>query len=907
MTARPSPPIAIGTRIGPYETVAWLGAGGMGDVYRARDPRLGRDVAIKLIPDAFAADANRVRRFEQEARAAGQLNHPNILAVHDVGLHDGAPYIVSELLEGETLRTRLHHGALPSRKAIEYARQIADGLATAHDKGIVHRDVKPDNLFITNDGRIKILDFGIAKLTRPSDGGAQHTRVPTETEAGMIVGTVDYMSPEQVRGEPVDHRSDLFSVGAVFHEMLTGRPAFTRETAPETMVAILKEEPARPLPTDVSPALGRIVARCLEKTREMRFQSARDLAFGLEMLSETATSAPLPGSVAHSPRRIPSGVPWILATVLALALVVAAGRSRRAPIAPLAVTRFPLSLPTGQLLDGSGGAHTVALSPDGATMAYVATPYRLYLRSMSEVNVKAIPGMESYEGVREPVFSPDGSSIAFYAFADQTLKRMAITGGAAVTICQADTPTGISWGPDGIVFGQGRKGIMRVADKGGTPETLVRVQDGEAAHGPQILPGGQHVLFTLVTGTARDRWDKAHIVVQSLKSGTAPKLVVEGGSDARYVPTGHLVYALSGNLYAVAFDVDQLELKGNAVPIVEGVSRAAGGATGAADFSFSSTGSLIYVPGPVSAANLVDIALVDRKGTVEPLRLRPGRYAMPRVSPDGTRIAFGNDDDKEAIVWTYDLSGTTEMQRLTAGGNNRFPTWTSDSKRIAFQSDRDGDAAVFWQAADGTGKAERLTTPTQGESHAPESWSPRGDRFLFTITKGSDVSLWTFSIGERKATPFDGVHSSNPTSAVFSPDGNWVAYASTERSMTTIYVQPFPATGAKYQLIAQGADLPKHPRWSPDGKELFYNPRTTGFEVVGVTTQPTFAFGNVVAVPKRIQGGPPTSRTSYDITPSGKIVGLISAGQKEFQRGSEDQIQVVLNWFEELKARVPTR
>ena len=279
--------VATGTRIGPYEIVGWLGAGGMGDVYRARDPRLGREVAIKLIPETFATDTLRVHRFEQEARAAGQLNHPNILAVYDVGTHAGAPYIVSELLEGESLRSRLQGGALPSRKAVDYARQTAEGLAAAHDKGIVHRDLKPDNLFITSDGRVKILDFGIAKLTRPSDDAARHTSGPTETEAGMVVGTAGYMSPEQVRGEAVDARSDIFSFGAILYEMLTGRPAFTRETAAETMAAILKEDPPEPLPTTVPPALERIVSRCLEKTRETRFQSARDLAFGLEVLSGT--------------------------------------------------------------------------------------------------------------------------------------------------------------------------------------------------------------------------------------------------------------------------------------------------------------------------------------------------------------------------------------------------------------------------------------------------------------------------------------------------------------------------------------------------------------------------------------------------------------------------------------------
>jgi serine/threonine-protein kinase len=898
-------PIAVGVRIGPYEIAGWLGAGGMGDVYRARDPRLERDVAIKVIPGAFATDARRVHRFEQEARAAGQLNHPNILAVYDVGSHDGAPYIVSELLEGTSLRSRLHGGGLSSRKAIDYSRQIAEGLAAAHDKNIVHRDVKPDNLFITSDGRIKILDFGIAKLTRPSDEVSRHAALPAETEAGMVVGTAAYMSPEQVCGGAVDARSDIFSLGTILYEMLTGRSPFTRETAAETMTAILKEDPPQALSSEVSPALGRIVARCLEKSREMRFQSARDLAFGLEVLSDPGAAARAPAAGAGRSLGRRRALPWIVAGALTFGLAGAVAWNLRRPAPPLPVTRFALALPAGQLLNGNGGGHALALSPNGARLAYLAT--RLYLRTMSEVDVKTMPGTDRYTGVREPVFSPDGASIAFYAVADQTLKRATVTGDTVTTICQADSPTGISWGPDGIVFGQGRQGIMRVSAEGGTPEVLVRVRDGEAAQAPQILPGGQQVLFTLATGTARDRSDRSHIVVQSLKSAER-KTLIEGGSDARYVPTGHLVYALSGSLYAVPFDAQRLEVKGAPIPIVEGVSRDTAGVTGAANFEFSNSGSLVYVRGPVSASALLDIGLMDRKGKVEPLRLPPGTYEWPRVSPNGKRLAVASDDDKEATVWIYDLSGTRAMQRLTSGGNNRFPIWTSDSRHVAFQSDRDGDLAIFWQPADG-GAAERLTTPAPGESHAPESWSPKGDTFLFSVTKGSDVSLWTFSLRDRKATPFGAVHSSNPTNATFSPDGKWVAYASAERGMGTIYVQPFPATGIKYQLFAKGSDSPHHPRWSPDGKELFYdaNPKVTGFESVSVTTRPTFAFGNAVVVPKLFLMAGAGLRTPYDITPDGKLVGRITAGQTEYVRSSNDQIQVVLNWFEDLKARVPTR
>ncbi len=431
---------------------------------------------------------------------------------------------------------------------------------------------------------------------------------------------------------------------------------------------------------------------------------------------------------------------------------------------------------------------------------------------------------------------------------------------------------------------------------------LVRLDDGEAAQSPQTLPGGEHLLFTLATGTARDRWDKARIVVQSLTSGER-KTVVQGGSDARYVPTGHLVYVVGGSLFAVAFDARRLEVTSDPVPMIDGVRRTGVEVPlgGRAQYSFASNGSLIYIPGAVSAQ--WDLALTDRKGGVEPLKLPPGGYEVPRVSPDGRRIAFGSDDGREAIVWIHDLSGATTMKALTFGSNNRFPTWSSDGTRVAFQSDRDGDAAIFWQPVDGR-PAERLTTPRPGESHEPEDWSPKGDTLLFSVKRGSDVSLWMLSMRDRKATPFGDVHSSIRTGAVFSPDGRWVAYASFVASRRTIYVQPFPATGDTYQL-PQGAGEPKHPRWSPDGTQLFYNPGPGQFESVSVTTRPTFGFGNRVAVPRPFPGAAPLTRRPYDITPDGRFVSAIAAGQSASGRPMAPRIEVVLNWFEELRTRAP--
>jgi len=562
----------------------------------------------------------------------------------------------------------------------------------------------------------------------------------------------------------------------------------------------------------------------------------------------------------------------------------------------------------------------IAISPDGTQIAYTAN-VRLWVRSMSDTEARPIAGADGSVTPINPVFSPDGRSIAYYAGGEGVLRKIAVTGGAPVTLCPADNPFGMSWTRDGILFGQGSKGIMRVADGGGKPEVIIRVKSGEVAHGPQMLPDGQTVLFTVATSTDSNRWDKGLIVVQSLKSGER-KTVIEGGSDARYLPTGHIVYALGGVIFAVPFDLRRLEVTGGPVPIVEGVRRTPGplgggqlnAGTGTAQFSTAANGSLVFLAGPVSpsASGGAQLALLDRKGTVEPLKLQPATYQQPRVSPDGKRIVFATDDGKDAVVWIYDLSGATAMRRLTFGGKNRFPIWSADGQRVAFQSDREGDLGIFWQAADGSGTAERLTKADAGTSHIPESWSPKEDAFLFRVTKGPDASLSLFSLKERKAAPYGSIRSTSPTDAVFSPDGRWVAYSSQmtpDAGQRAVYVQPFPPTGATYQLPVLEAGGYRHPRWSADGKELFYwiggNVR---MRAVAVTTEPSFAFGNPAPIPS------PTywldtvndAARQYDVTADGqRFVGRIAANSGAIDASAE--IQVVLNWFEELKARVPTK
>jgi serine/threonine protein kinase len=900
-----------GTHLGVYDITAPIGEGGMGQVYRARDTKLDREVAIKIVPEAFAHDTDRLARFQREAKTLASLNHPNIAAIYGLEESGGMTALVMELVEGEDLSQRIACGAIPLDEALPIAKQIAEALEAAHEQGIIHRDLKPANIKVRSDGSVKVLDFGLAKAMEPAGSSSSLSMSPTittpaMTQAGMILGTAAYMSPEQAKGRAADKRSDVWAFGCVLYEILTGTRAFQGDDVSDTLAAVLRGEPEwSALPAEVPPAIRALVERCLAKDRKQRMRDIGDVQLVLNGAFEFP-SQPAAGAPQATSRRRPLFIrplPFVATAIVAVATVGIAAWSFRSSTPPLIVTRFSFTLGQGQQFTNSG-RQMVAISPDGTHVVYVANQ-ALYLRSMSETEARPLVGVEvTPGGGANPVFSPDGRSIAFHSGVDQTLKRIAVNGGAAITICPVDGLYGMSWSAEGIVFGQGSSGIMRVPANGGKPERLVSVKGDELAHGPQMLPGGQAVLFTLATGTGADRWDKAHVVVQTLRSGER-KTVIEGGSDARYVSTGHLVYALGGIVFAVPFDVRRLEVTGGPVPMVEGVGRATV-PTGTAQFSVSNSGSLIYIPGPAStSATQSSLALVDRKGGAASLKLPPGAYDHPRVSPDGVHIAYATDDGKDAIVWTYALSGASAPRRLTFGGRNRFPIW-ADSERVAFQSDREGDLAIFWQRADGTDQAARLTKPDPGTSQAPESWSLDGKTMLFRVDKGSTVWLWTLSIPDRKAEPFGDVRSTGPTNAIFSADHRWIAYTAYEPPFTGgIFVQPFPPTGAKYQ-ISYGAGL--YPLWSRDGKELLYSRAEGDFGAVSVTTQPTFAVGNPASVSRggAITLGSPSTRR-FDITPDGRILGIVPAGQTPSGAAAAPEIQVVLNWVEELKQRVPTR
>jgi eukaryotic-like serine/threonine-protein kinase len=881
-----------GSKLGSYEILAPLGAGGMGEVFRARDARLGRDVALKVLPDLFARDPDRLARFKREAQLLAALNHPNIAAIYGLEDTGAQAALVLELVDGPTLADRIAEGPIPLDEAVRIGRQIGDALQAAHEQGIIHRDLKPANIKVRPDGTVKVLDFGLAKALEPVAPAAGQPAAPTITSPaltrmGVILGTAAYMSPEQAKGRAADKRSDVWAFGCVLFEMLTGRRPFEGQEVSDTLASVLKSDPEWQALPSLPPSVRALVEGCLKKDPNDRIADISTARFALSQ--PLSSSSSLSVAAKGSPARGMWGRVLLVLAGAAIGAAAFAATTSRTPPSPAPVARFALTLPPGQQLTLPRQA--VAISPDGTRIVYAADG-RLYLRSLSSLEATAIAGTE---GAINPMFSPDGQTVAFWA--ESNLKRIAIQGGVPVTISRGgQVPRGGSWDRDGITFVRAGSGIVRISPDDG--KSTVVIPDNTVVgrrDSPQILPGGRTVLYTLLDEGAfyDNRWDSARIVVQSIDGGE-PKVLVEGGSDARYVPTGHIVYALRGTLLAVPFDLATLSVTGGSVPVIEGVRRSTAQVSGAALYAFSDSGSMVYVPGPTAEQETVFI--YDRQGVAQALPLPPGSYRYPRVSPDGSQVAFDSSDEKEAFVSVYNLSSTTAPLRVTFGSNNRYPIWSGDGKRVVFQSDREGAPAVFWQEI-GSGSAERLTTAEPGTSHVPESCSSHGV-LLYSVRKGTAVSLWSLSIADRQPKAFGEVVSHGlPTNAAFSPDGAWVAYQTGDSDSTEglTYVQPFPATGPKREIGRGG-----RPVWSRDGTELFFVPAPGQFRMVKVTLKPTFSFTSPVAVPRPFGvAGPGTPRT-FDFLPEGRIIGVGPAAQGP--GGAE--LRVVLNWFEELKARV---
>jgi serine/threonine-protein kinase len=548
----------------------------------------------------------------------------------------------------------------------------------------------------------------------------------------------------------------------------------------------------------------------------------------------------------------------------------------------------------------------IDISPDGRSIVYVAAA-QLHVRTFASGKSTPISGTETHVNVFSPSISPDGQSVAFYGLSERAIMRVPIGGGSPFLVTRVrDNPFALTWTDEGITFSL-VDGVMIVSPGGGTPRKLAGVAPTEQVQRVQLLPGGRVLLFTIAPkgATTASQWAGARVVAERLDSGERTTLI-EGGSDGWYVQSGHLTYAVGGVVHAVPFDVERLERTGAPVPMVEGVRRAALGGGGTTWFAASGNGTLAYVPGPTSiAAMYQDVAFVDRKGAVVPLKLPPAGYEFPRASRDGRKIVVTADDGRESAVLIYDVVRGGTLQSSVFGGRNRLPIWTADSNRVVFQSDREGDLGIFWQRADGTAGPERLTRAASGEAHVPESAHRAGDVLLYSIVKGSEHALWTYSIREKKSAPFAGVRSDVPTDATFSPDGKWVAYTVANASFTTIYVQPFPATGAIYQLVRNAGDVPHHPLWSPEGNELIFNPAPGSVDIVSITTTPTFAFGTRQAVPRPFTTGPPALRRNFDMAPDGRFIALVAPGTA--QGAPAAHLSVVMNWFEELKAQAPQR
>jgi Tol biopolymer transport system component len=803
----------------------------MGEVYRACDTRLGRDVAIKVLPDHYAANVERLARFEQEARAAAALNHPNILAVYDIGAHDGAPYIVSELLEGETLREAIP--GLPVRKAIEYAIQIAHGLAVAHEKGIVHRDLKPENIFVTTDGRLKILDFGLVKLAavEAALGGGSVllttpavTRPTPNTLAGVVLGTVGYMSPEQVRGLPADHRADIFAFGAILFEMLYGQRAFEGETTLDTMMAIAKEAPA--LPTGerrLPPALVRIVDRCLDKHPAGRFQSTRDLAFALESLSSHSETSVVP-VVAPPKLARRERLAWSATAVCLVALAGAAVAGAMgvfgatAPIEP--AVRFQIPSP------GRSVAQMFTLSPDGQSLAFVTSaggPDQLWVRPLDTLAPRAMLGTD---GARYPFWSPDGSYLGF--FAEGKLRKIAVAGGPAQTLADAADGRGGTWNRDGVIlFSAGPTNpLLRVSEMGGvpTPVTALGIDDSGGGHRfPVFLPDGTHFLYNVTSDDPRT----GGVYVGSMLSGEGARRVLPDGSNAVFVrparagSTGHLLFRREQTLMAQPFEPDRLDIVGGPFPVAEQVPEAGNAGFGA----FSASGDrLVYRSG--GAAFNRELAWVDRAGIRVRAVTKPAALAQvaPALSPDQNTVAIRIAGGQSYDIWLQDMERDVMSRFTFRAGNDLDPVWSPDGRRVIFvhQAADTFSRAFFQKPAGGNGEEELVLHV--GVNARLLDWSGDGKWVVFSQqAQETSVDLWLLPLGgDRKPVPYLQTPF-NERNARFapSPDGGprGMAYESDESGEQQVYVQAIPASGAKYQISTTGGT---QPAWRRDGRELFY-------------------------------------------------------------------------------------
>ena len=895
----------IGTTLAQYRITGELGAGGMGEVWRAEDEKLGREVALKVLPQEFAADPERMARFEREAKVLASLNHPNIATLYGLETVSGTDadagtttFLAMELVEGEDLSQRIERGPIAVDEAIPIALQIAEALEAAHEQGIVHRDLKPANIKLRPDGTVKVLDFGLAKAWESESGDSSLSFSPTVTRhatvEGVILGTAAYMSPEQARGKKVDRRADIWAFGVVLWEMLTGRKLFEGDTVSDVLASVLKEAPdLEALPHETPPALRRLLARCLERDPKNRLQWIGDARLDLaEAGDQDIDSSMVPPAEVLSARPRARWLPWIVA----VAAVAAAAWLWLQPIgdSDVPLTRFTLGLGDDYLLSFIDQP-ILALSPDGRAVAMtVSDPTMaadvIVVRHLGYDEVVQIDGTENSG---EMFFSPDDSALGF--FADGKLKRTSIEGGSVVTLADAPTPRGGVWLPDGtIVFSpEYDSGLWVVPENGGMPELLLGLDEdrGERTFRfPHATPDGDLVLFTVGALDSPNNYDDASIDVYSLSSGER-RTVIERANMARFASRDLIIFARSGDLYAVRFDPDSLQTVGEELPVIEDV----GGdpSSGAGYFSVAANGTIAWLAGAVTSADAL-LTVIDATGERERLPLSPRGFFQPRYSPDGRKLAFTVGEGTAGVsgdVWVYTFA-TRGLSRLTFNNNELYPAWLPDGRRIAYLA-YSSKGAIFSRMADGSGSSERWT-PDDSTGLFPESFTPDGNTLAYTrIGAQSDVYLATRGEEPR-------LFEEAASAPAISPDGRWIAYSSPGAGVSSVYVRPLEGDG-KWQV---SSGLGGYPRWSGDGRRLF-------FIEIGRPSRPLMA---VDVVPgESFSAGPPeivvdnlgrtfvtstAPATNWDVAPSGDRYVFV-----EFERRAQaaGQVEVALNWTQNLK------
>ncbi len=887
--------LAAGARLGAYEIVGVLGAGGMGEVYRARDDKLGRDVAIKILPESLARDAKALALFEREAKAVAACSHPNILAIYEFGQTDAIAYAVMELLEGQTLRERLDEGALPVRECVDYAIQILGALAAAHSKGIVHRDLKPGNVFISRDGLVKLFDFGLAAQPSPTATGLDETTPPnssSDTEVGTVLGTVTYMSPEQVRGEGADHRADLFAFGGVLYEMLTGQRAFTRETAAETMTAILREDSPELPPAIIAatPALGRIIEHCLEKNPEERFQSARDIAFDLKAaIGESSRSGRAVATAMRGPGaaryRLREGVAWAACVAIAVAGFVVAYYYAHQTSQLQQKVVSEIVPPEGTTI----GA--LAVSPDGQRLAFVgrknAGGSQLWVRSL---NTLAEQPLEGTDGATYPFWSPDSLQIGF--FANGKLKRIAASGGPAEILADAPNGRGGAWNEDNVILFAPNfdMPLWRVPAAGGAAQPLTRLDASrrEISHlQPCFLPGGQHFLYNVASLTPENNG----VYVGSL-DGKTDKFILQTANGATYAAPNYLVFTRGRSLFAQSFQPGSLKLSGHPATLVDDIG---GSELGGTHYSVAASGRvLLYQRGAASSGS--DLRWFSRAG--QPLGMLGSTepYWSMRMSPDGRSVAAEVQDQQTWAnkIWIYDLPRSTPRRLTFSQTEDVSPVWSPDGKFIAFASRKQGQHYAMYMKPSSGGGQEQLLLQMEGDV-IPQDWSRDGRYLLFTDINPavkSGGSIWVLPMqGERKAFmlvqgPYDDDYPR------FSPNGKWVAYRSNESGRDEIYVISFQGAGGEWQISTGGGNWPN---WRPDGRELFYLTPDNQFMAAAVHADTsTFQFDAPQPLfHVRVLGG---LGERYGVTADGRRFLFLLP-----REGSPSTLTLVLNWASGLR------